>query len=167
MFRLLRLLLYCILPKVSYIHNVGDIPAGIWRSETLSHASIASNGQATVGVGTDAQRWRAPQNGVIIGANWEPTGANATGANGTSFRTIKLYNASASNAGTIVLGSVVLSVSLASNNTRALTMNATASNLVVSTGDIIAASTVTAGGAETNHTSTVAGIIHIHWRPKN
>ena len=147
--------------------NVGDIPDGTWRGEVISHASIASNANATVGVGTDAQRFRVPQNGVIVGANWEPTGANATGANGTSYRTIKLYNASASNAGTVVLGSVVLSVSLASNNTRAMTMNATASNLIVTAGDLIAASTVTAGGAETNHTSTVAGIIHINWRPKN
>lgn len=165
MFRLLKLLLKNMLPKVMYVHNIGDVPDGTWRGEVLTHASVASNAQATVGVGTDAQRFRVPQNGVIVGANWEPTGGNATGANGTSYRTIKLYNASASNAGTLVLGSVVLSVSLASNNTRAMTM--TASNLTVTAGDMIAASTVTAGGAETNHTSTVAGIIHINWRPKN
>jgi gamma-glutamyltranspeptidase len=146
--------------------EIGDIPSGSWRGEFVTHASLASNGaSAAYGIGTDAQRFRVPQAGIIIGADWEATGASQAATVSTSYRRFTVYNASTDGSGTAVLGSLNLSATLASNATRAFTMQSSTASLTVPAGAIIAVSQTTVGGNDSNGTVVVAGGVHIKFRP--
>lgn len=146
--------------------DIGDIPSGSWRGEFISHASLASNAaSAAYGVGTDAQRFRVPQDAVILGAQWEATGASQAATVSDSYRRFTVYNASTDGSGTAVLGSMNLSATLASNATRDFTMQTATSLLTVPAGAVIAVSQVTVGGNENGGTIVVAGGVHIIWRP--
>lgn len=147
------------------VFDIGDIPSGSLRGEVISHAALASDGaSAAYGIGTDAQRFRVRQAAVIVGCDWEPTGANQVATKTASYRRLTIYNASTDGSGTVVLGSLNLSASLASNAVRALTMNAFAS-ITVPANTLCAISQVSVGGNESNGTVVVAGIFHIHYRP--
>lgn len=146
--------------------DVGDIPSGTWRGEVLTHAALASDGgSAAYGIGTEAQRFRAPQACVIIGVDWEPTGANQVASTAASYRRFTAYNASTDGSGTAVLASMNLSVSLASNAVRALTLQSATASLTVAAGEIVAVSHITVGGNHNQGTVVVAGAAHIKFRP--
>jgi hypothetical protein len=145
---------------------LGDIPSGSLRSHYVSHASIASNGASSAfGVGTDQLRWRAPQACIILGAQWEAVGASQAATVSDSYRRFTVYNASTDGTGTAVLGSLNLSATLASNGTRAFTMQTATSLLTVPSGALIAVSQTTVGGNDNGGTIVVAGGIHINYRP--
>lgn len=146
--------------------EIGDIPSGTWRGEVITHAALASDGgSAAYGVGTDAQRFRVPQAAIILGADWEPTGANQVASQSASYRRITLYDASTDGAGTVVLGSVNMSASLASNSTRAFTMQTVTASLTVPAGQIIAVSQISVGGNHSQGMVLRAGAVHVKFRP--
>ncbi len=171
MFNLLKILMWCVLPKVNYIFNVGDIPSGTWRGEVITHAALASDGgSARYGVGTDAQRYRMPQAGIILGADYEPWGANeVSGVLTDSYRRWSLVNFEADGAGTVVIGSINLNSAggtQLSNVTRAFTMQtAGTSAQTASEGQIIGFQQITVGGDHSVGTVNQAGGLHIHWKP--
>ena len=145
---------------------IGDIPEGTLRAEVITHAALASNGgSAAYGIGTDAQRFRMPQAGIILGCDWEPTGGNQANSKTASYRQLKLYNGSTNGAGTVVLGSLNMSATLASNNMRAMTMQTNTASLTAAAGELIAVSHISVGGNDTMGTVLVAGVFHIKWRP--
>lgn len=146
--------------------ELGDIPSGSLRAHYISHASIASDGaSAASGIGTDQRRWRAPQECIILGAQWEAVGASQAATVSDSYRRFTVYNGSTDGAGTAVLGSLNLSATLASNGTRAFTMQTATSLLTVPAGALIAVSQVTVGGNHNGGTIVVAGGIHVIWKP--
>jgi hypothetical protein len=146
--------------------DIGDIPSGTWRGEVLTAAALASNGASNaLGIGTDAQRFRLPQDGVIVGVAFEPTGANQVASSSLSYRNYVVYNGSTDGAGTVVLGSLSMSTSVASNVRRAFTLQTATASLTADANDIIAISQTTVGGDETDGTVVVAGAFHINWRP--
>lgn len=148
------------------VMEIGDIPSGTWRGEVLTHSSAASDGgSAAYGIGTDSQRFRLPQAGYILGAYWEPTGANSACTKTASYRLLQLYNASTDGSGTAVLGSLALSATLVSNSQRALTMQTATASLTAAANTLIAVSHISVGGNEANGTVLVAGAFHILWRP--
>lgn len=148
------------------MQDIGDIPSGSWRGEFISHASIASNGaSAAYGIGTDAQRFRVPQDSIVLGAEWEATGASQAASVSGSYRRFTAYNGGTGGAGTAVLGSLNLSATLAADATRAFTMQTATSLLTVPAGAIIAVSQTTVGGNESNGSVVVAGGVHIKFRP--
>ena len=149
---------------------IGDIPEGTWRGEVITHAALASDGgSAQYGVGNDAQRFRMPQAGLIIGADYEPYGANeVSGVLTDSYRRYDLINAGTGGAGTDVLGSISLNSAggtQLSNVTRAFAMNAASSSNTAAEGEIIAVQQVTLGGDHSVGTVNKAAAVHIHWRP--
>lgn len=141
---------------------LGDIPSGAIMGQTISHASVASNGAGAALLAIGAGNWRAPQNITIVSAEWEPTGADSAVTNTSSYRQLSLVNAGNTGTGTTVLASVALTATTASNSTRALTL---ASTPTVSQGQVVAASHATVGGNETNGTVLVAGQFRFTYRP--
>lgn len=146
---------------------IGDIPEGTWAAGNLTHAALASNGGSAVyGVGNVVQQIRAPQAMFVIGADYEPYGADEAASSLTSYRRYTLINGGTAGAGTTVLGSLNLSATLASNNTRALTMQTGGTSVQnVSEGEIIYYNQATIGGDHSVGTVNKAARIHIHWRP--
>ena len=167
MFNFLKILMSCMAPKVSYIVAVGDIPEGTWVAGNLTRAALASNGGSAVyGVGNVVQQIRAPQAMFIIGADYEPYGADDAPDQSASYRRYSIINGGTGGAGTDVLGSLNLSATLASNATRAFTMQAGGTSVqTVSKGEIIYANQVTIGGDHSVGTVNAAARIWIHWRP--
>ncbi len=172
MFRLLKLLMWCVLPKVSYIFDIGDIPSGVWRLGCLTHAALASDGGSDrYGVGaTGNQRLRMPQDGYIIGADFEPWGANeVSGVLTDSYRRYDLINAEVDGGGTVVIGTISLNSAggtQLSNVTRAFTMQTGGSSAqTAAAGEIIAIQQVTLGGDHSVGTVNQAGGVTIFWRP--
>ena len=139
----------------------GDLPSGALVGPNISHASVASNGASASFNNIGANVWRAPQNGVVVSAWWEPTGADAAGTSAASFRTLTIRNGSTDGLGTAVLASLVLSASLASNTTRAFTL---ATTPTFSAGQVIAAHQA-ATGTDAEDTVLVAGRFQVNWRP--
>lgn len=145
---------------------LGDIPSGSLRAHYVSFASLASDGASSAfGIGTDQLRWRAPQAAIIVGAQWEAVGASQAATKTASYRRWTVYNGSTDGTGTAVLGSLNLSATLASNATRAFTMQTATSLLTVPAGALVAISQTTVGANEANGTVNVAGGVHVLWRP--
>jgi hypothetical protein len=142
--------------------KLGDIPSGAIAGQTISHASVASNGANAAILAIGVGNWRAPQNVTIVSAHWEPTGADSAVTNTTSYRTLTLINGGSAGTGTAVLASVALTATTASNTLRALTL---ASVPTVAEGSVVAFSHATVGGAETNGTVLVAGQARFSYRP--
>ncbi len=150
------------------IMELGDIPSGSLAGAVISHASVASDGaNATYGGAAVATKWRAPQACTIVGAYWEPHGANSAAANASSYRDLKLINGGADATGTTVLASLSLTASLASNTQRAFTLvsNSSLSTPVLAAGDVVYASQNTVGGAHSAGTVLVAGQFRFNYRP--
>ena len=141
----------------------GDIASGAFGVGVISHAALASDGAAaTYGGAGAAEKWRAPQNVIIVNAWWEPSGANNAATSLTSYRLMKLVNGSTDATGTVVLGSVALSATLASNIQRAMTL---ASNPTVSQGYVVMAAQVSVGGNHSVGTVTQEGQVRFTYRP--
>jgi|SRR3972149_416492 len=143
--------------------EIGDIPGGSLQGGVVSHASLASDGAAaTYGGAAIANKWRAPQACTIVGAYWEPHGADNDAANASSYRRLTVINGGAAAAGTTVLASLNLTASLASNTQRAMTL---ATNPTLSAGECIYASQTTIGGNHSAGTVTRAGTFRWDYRP--
>lgn len=140
---------------------LGDIPSGAIVGAQVSHASVASNGAAASYNNIGANTWRAPQNGRVVSAWWEPTGADTGGSSTASYRTLSIINGSSDGTGTAVLASVNLTATLASNTTRALTL---ATTPTFAEGQVVFAAQA-ATGTNATHTELVAGRFHVNWRP--
>ena len=141
---------------------LGDIQSGAVMGDEVSHASAASDGANAAIRAIGANNWRAPQNITIVSAWWEATGADSAAANASSYRTLQIINAGSSGTGTTALASLNLTASLGSNTQRAMTMAPTPS---ASTGEVIAASHLTVGGAHSAGTVLVAGNFRFAYRP--
>ncbi len=167
MFNLLKILMKCMTPKVSYVMAIGDIPEGTWVAGNLTHAALASGGGSAVyGVGNVVQQIRAPQDMFVIGADYEPYGADEVALVTDSYRRYKIINGGTAGAGTDVLGSLNLSATLASNATRAFSMQTGGTSAqTVSEGEIIYANQVTIGGDHSVGTVNKAARVWVHWRP--
>lgn len=87
----------------------------------------------------DQSAWEAPTAGKITGASYTPE-ANITGDN-TESRTITLVNKGSDGNGTTVMATLAFTtgVNATDFNETAMTLHATAANLVFAAGDIIAA----------------------------
>lgn len=128
----------------------------------LSHASAATNAAAASVGNIGTQVWRAPQNGQLVAAWWEPTGADQPAADAASFRTQSIRCGGADGTGTRVLASGTTLVSQASNTTRGLTLDA---NPVFNRGEVVyGAYSATSGGTHAG-TVVVAGQFNFTWRP--
>lgn len=148
------------------IFEYGDIPSGTLRGEVITAAAIASNGaSAAYGIGTNAQRFRAPQDLIVLGAYFEAVGASQAATISNSFRRYTVYNGASGGGGTVVLGSLNLSATLASNTVRDFTMQTATSAVTVAAGEIVAVSQITVGGDHSNGTVVVAAALGINYRP--
>lgn len=141
---------------------LGDIPSGALAGDTISHASVASNGANAAIRNIGVANWRAPQNVTIVNAYWEPTGADSAVTHTASYRRLSLVNGSTDGLGTAVLASVNLTATTASNTLRSLSLVTTPT---VSAGHVVYFSHATVGGAETNGTVLVAGQARFTYRP--
>lgn len=127
----------------------------------ITHASVASNGANAIVGSIGAGCFRAPGPLRLQSAWWEPNGADSAASNTASYRNINVLNAGQTGTGATVLASLALTASLASNNTRGLTLGA---RPVLNAGDIVAFQHATVGGAHSDGTVLVAGQLHTNWR---
>lgn len=160
---------------------LGDIPSGSEEVVQITHASVASNGAASVfgGTSSSAAFWRAPSKGVITFANWEPIGAAAAGTSTASFRKVSLIDQGQAGAGTVHLADLSLTASIASFTPTAMTLataSATATtfgtvtqsgigttNVTVAANDVICVSQA-ATGTDATDTVLVAGQVTFGFR---
>ena len=141
----------------------GDIPDGSFGVGVISQAVLASDGgAATYGGAGAAEKWRAPQDIIIVDAWWEPSGANNAATVTTSYRLLKLVNGSTDATGTVVLGSVAMTASLGSNTQRAMTL---AASPTVSKGYVVMAAQTSVGGNHSVGTVTAEGQTRFTYRP--
>jgi hypothetical protein len=143
--------------------DIGDIPGGAVAQVVISHASAASDGAGAALQGAGgAAKWRAPQACRIVGAWWEPHGADSDAANTLSYRNLTLVDGGAAAAGIATLASLALTASLGSNVQRALSLVASPT---VDAGDVVYASHLTVGGNHSAGTVLVAGQFRFNYRP--
>ena len=151
------------------VNNLGDIPSGSIYGDTISHASVASNGAgASVGGAGAVGKWRAPADCKIVSVFWEAEGADSDAANTASYRQLTLVDGGADASGTAVVASLNLTASLASDTQRAFTLatNATYPDGVpLDAGDTVYASHATVGGNHSTGTVLVAGSFRFYYMP--
>lgn len=150
------------------IFNIGDIPDGSLYGDSISHASVASNGaSATYGGAGAVGKWRAPQDCKVVAVYWEAEGADSDANNTASYRTLSLIDGGADATGTASLASLALTATLASDTQRAFTLASSATQAYpsIDAGDTVYASQVTVGGAHATGTVLVAGSFRFYYMP--
>jgi hypothetical protein len=108
------------------------------KSETIPASTILATSSVIV---------EAPYVGVVAGVTYTPT-ANVTGAASPASRTVSLVNHKQDGSGTVVVASLALlsGVNLVAYDEKALTLSATASDLVVAAGDELEFRSAPVGG---------------------
>ena len=162
-YHFLKSLFKSVLPKTLYIFNTGQIPEGAMGQISITHASAASNAANATFGGAGVPKLRAPQDMRIVSAWWGADDGNQAVTQTVSHRRVSLIDGGADATGTKVLGSVNLSVSLASNNQRAMTLLA-ASLATIDQGDVLYMSHATVGGTDDPDTELSAGTLQIAYK---
>jgi hypothetical protein len=125
-----------------------DIP-GNHHEKVIPTASVASDGADTLYQPIMYVR----QNSTFKAAHWFASASQA--GHGTNYRILKVVNRGSAGSGTTVVASYALTASLAANKAAAFTNSTTAANLSLTTGDVLAYVTTSAGDG----VAVVAGVI--------
>jgi len=130
-----------------------DIPGN--RYEIVENtASVTANGADNL----YQPIFRVPQAGTFKNAYWMSSASQDS--HGTNYRTLQIINLGAAGAGTVVLASYALTASKAANVPYTMVNNATAANLALAAGDVLAFVTVVAAsGIDVN-----AGVAQIEYQ---